>query len=67
MTAASQGRAEAPRGTMIDQRHISGATTGTIVRWVETVAGPEAVGRLLETAGDTRPVSQLLDETGWSS
>ncbi|MGH9306006.1 MAG: GAF domain-containing protein, partial [Acidimicrobiales bacterium] len=50
-----------------DGRHISGATTSTIVRWIEKVAGPQAVGQLLAAAGETRPVRVLLDETSWSS
>ncbi|MHB1785742.1 MAG: EAL domain-containing protein [Acidimicrobiales bacterium] len=50
-----------------DGRHISGATTATILRWVAEVAGPGSVERLLAVAGDERPASVLEDQTTWSS
>jgi len=47
--------------------HMSNAVTAQLVRFVDRRAGEAGVARLLELAGETRPIFQLEDLTGWSS
>ena len=48
-------------------RETSGATTRVVVLYVKQHGGDRAVAALLERAGETRSVDELLDEHGWSS
>ncbi len=50
-----------------DARHTAGITTRLIVSYVRRRLGEDGVRRLLELAGDARPVEVLEDETSWSS
>jgi diguanylate cyclase (GGDEF)-like protein len=45
----------------------SGVTTRLVVLYVREHGGDQAVRALLERAGETRGVEELLDEHGWSS
>lgn len=47
--------------------HISGATTGLIVRFVRDRCGPQGVERLLELAGGGLSAGELSDPAGWVS
>jgi len=49
------------------RQDISGALTNVIVRYVRALAGDEGVGRMLDLAGEGRPVSALENPTSWSS
>ena len=57
MTAASPGEA----------RETSGATTGGLLRYVRSVAGEDAVRRVLERAGVPYTADQLEDQALWWS
>jgi diguanylate cyclase (GGDEF)-like protein len=48
-------------------RHTSGVTTRVVLLYVREHGGDEAVAALMEHAGETRTVDELLDEHGWSS
>jgi diguanylate cyclase (GGDEF)-like protein len=48
-------------------RHTSGGTTRVVLLYVREHGGDEAVAALMEQAGETRTVDELLDEHGWSS
>jgi hypothetical protein len=48
-------------------RETSGATTRVVLLYVKEHGGDRAVSALLERAGETRSVDELLDEHGWSS
>ena len=48
-------------------RHTAGVTTRLILAFVRRQLGEGAVSRLLEIAGETRPVEVLENETSWSS
>jgi diguanylate cyclase (GGDEF)-like protein len=50
-----------------DGAHISGGSIAAIVRWVRGVLGPAGVERLLEHAGETRPLHEVEDVERWSS
>ncbi len=51
----------------MDARETAGITTRLIVAYVRRQGGDDAVGRLLELAGETRPVEDLDDERTWST
>jgi diguanylate cyclase (GGDEF)-like protein len=48
-------------------RDTSGVTTRVVVLYVREHGGDEAVRAMLEHAGETRSVEELLDEHGWST
>jgi diguanylate cyclase (GGDEF)-like protein len=48
-------------------REASNLTLALTIGYVRAHGGPDAVERLLERAGETRPLSVLEDETGWST
>ena len=48
-------------------RDTSGVTTRVVVLYVREHGGEEAVRAMLEHAGETRSVEELLDEYGWST
>lgn len=48
-------------------RDTAGVTTRVIVAYVRAHLGDAAVGRMMELAGDHRPVEVLEDEGSWSS
>jgi diguanylate cyclase (GGDEF)-like protein len=47
--------------------HISGGSIAVLVRWVRAQVGDAGVRRLLEQAGESRPLAQLEDVERWSS
>ena len=49
------------------RRDTSGVTTRVVVLYVRQHGGDQAVTAMLEHAGETRSVEDLLDEHGWSS
>ena len=49
------------------RRDTSGVTTRVVVLYVKQHGGDQAVAALLESAGETRSLDELLDEHGWSS
>jgi diguanylate cyclase (GGDEF)-like protein len=49
------------------RRDTSGVTTRVVVLYVRQHGGDHAVAAMLEHAGETRSVDDLLDEHGWSS
>ncbi len=51
----------------MEQRETSGLTTRLIVEYVRQHTGDSGVGRLLELAGDDRPLSVLENPRVWSS
>ncbi len=50
-----------------EPRETAGTTICLIVRYVRAHAGDDAVARLLELAGETRPLEALEDEHRWST
>lgn len=48
-------------------RETAGTTISLIVNFVRHHAGDDGVARLLELAGETRPLSELEDEQRWST
>ena len=48
-------------------RDTSGVTTRVVVLYVREHGGDEAMRAMLEHAGETRSVEELLDEHGWST
>ncbi len=48
-------------------RHFSGMHTRMLLSYVAERLGDSGVAQLLEKAGETRPVEELLDDTSWSS
>ncbi|MBK5287255.1 MAG: GGDEF domain-containing protein [Acidimicrobiia bacterium] len=50
-----------------DARETAGTTICLIVRYVRAHAGEDGVARLLELAGETRPVAELEDEHRWTT
>jgi len=49
------------------RREASNLTLALTIGYVRAHGGPDAVERLLEVAHETRPLSVLEDETGWST
>ena len=54
-------------GGPAEERDSSNLTTALIIGYVRTRAGDAAVEQMLTTAGETRPIAELLDEGRWSS
>jgi diguanylate cyclase (GGDEF)-like protein len=56
-----------PAEPVAPARDSSNLTLALTIGYVRAQGGPDAVDRLLELAGETRPLSVLEDETGWST
>jgi diguanylate cyclase (GGDEF)-like protein len=50
-----------------EARETSGATTGVLLRYVRTIGGDDAVGRVLDRAGVPYSAEQLEDQALWWS
>ncbi|WP_324274749.1 hypothetical protein [Blastococcus brunescens] len=50
-----------------EPRETSGATTGGLLRYIRTTAGPAAVDELLERSGVPYTAEQLEDQSLWWS
>lgn len=54
-------------GATIDTRETAGVTMRLIVEFIRARFGDAALGRVLEVAGESRPLSMLEDERVWST
>lgn len=49
------------------ERHVSGSTMSVVCRYVERVAGADAVAEMFDLAGEIRPLEAVVSLSGWSS
>ena len=48
-------------------RHVSHTLIRMALEHAEAVAGPGAIGRILDQVGETRPAEVMVEDSGWSS
>src|SRR4051812_21015772 len=65
--APAEGVREMMTRAVGEARETSGATTGGLLRYVRSVAGDDAVARVLERAGVPYTAEQLEDQAIWWS